>query len=42
MTFSGPSIRPIYAGRDTYNERILDVVRDMSDAELQVRPTPDR
>jgi hypothetical protein len=42
MTFSGASIRPIYTGWGTYNERIVDVVREMPNAELQVRPARDR
>jgi uncharacterized damage-inducible protein DinB len=35
-------IRPFYAGWDTYNERIVEVVRGLSDEQLQVRPAPER
>ena len=36
------SIRRFYAGWDTYNERIVEVVRGMSAEQLQIRPAPDR
>lgn len=39
---AGPSIRRFYAGWDTYNERIVAVVREMSMEQLQIRPAPER
>jgi uncharacterized damage-inducible protein DinB len=41
MGEAGQSIRRFYAGWDTYNERIVDVVRGMSMEQLQIRPAPD-
>ena len=42
----GPSTRstvgPFYEGWQIYNERILEVVRDLSAEELAVRPAPER
>jgi uncharacterized damage-inducible protein DinB len=36
------SIRPFYQGWQTYNERLVDVIRPMSMEQLQLRPAPDR
>ena len=37
----GDSIAPYYLGWEIYNERIVEVVRDLSADDLQVRPAPD-
>ncbi len=42
MAHIGPSIRGYYDGWQTYNERIVEVVRDLSDEQLGIRPAPDR
>jgi uncharacterized damage-inducible protein DinB len=42
MGEAGLSIRRFYAGWETYNERIVAVVRGMSMEQLQIRPAPDR
>jgi uncharacterized damage-inducible protein DinB len=36
------SIRPFYDGWQIYNQAIVDVVREMSDEHLQLRPAHDR
>jgi uncharacterized damage-inducible protein DinB len=42
MGEAGLSIRRFYAGWETYNGRIVEVVRGMSMEQLQIRPAPDR
>jgi uncharacterized damage-inducible protein DinB len=42
MTNGGSPIRRFYNGWDTYNERIVEVVRELSDGQLQIRPAPSR
>jgi len=42
MADRGVSIRRFYAGWDTYNERIVEVVRELSAEQLRIRPAPDR
>jgi uncharacterized damage-inducible protein DinB len=42
MTTSDPSVGRFYEGWQTYNERIIEVVRDLSTEELAVRPAPTR
>ena len=42
MTDLTSTIRPFYNGWDIYNTRIIDVIREMSAAQLAVRPAPDR
>ncbi len=39
---SDTSIRRLYDGWQTYNAAIVEVVRDMSDEHLQLRPAPER
>lgn len=41
MNYSDNSIGLFYDGWQIYNERIVEVVRDLSAEDLQVRPTPD-
>jgi uncharacterized damage-inducible protein DinB len=41
-TNSDHSIGQFFQGWQIYNERIVEVVRDLSAEELQVRPAPDR
>jgi uncharacterized damage-inducible protein DinB len=41
MTAGDASIRRFFDGWQTYNERIVEVVRGLSDAQLAVRPAPD-
>jgi uncharacterized damage-inducible protein DinB len=36
------SIRPFYQGWQTYNQRLVDVIRPMTMDQLQLRPAPDR
>jgi uncharacterized damage-inducible protein DinB len=36
------SIRPFYRGWETYNQRLIDVIRPMSPDELALRPAPER
>ena len=42
MTNADTLIGQFYEGWQTYNERIVEVVRDFSAEQLQVRPGPDR
>jgi len=42
MSNPNDSVGRFYQGWQTYNERIVEVVRDLSAQELQVRPAPDR
>jgi hypothetical protein len=42
MSDSDSSVGRFYEGWKIYNERIVEVVRDLSAEELQVRPAPDR
>ena len=39
---SSNSIRPFYRGWETYNQRLIDVIRPMSPTELALRPAPER
>ena len=41
MNYSGNSIGWFYEGWQIYNERFVEVVRDLSAEDLQVRPAPD-
>lgn len=41
MSNEDTSVRRFYEGWHTYNERIVEVVRDLSAEELQVRPAPE-
>jgi uncharacterized damage-inducible protein DinB len=36
------SIRPFYKGWETYNQRLIDVIRPMTPAQLALRPAPER
>ena len=36
------TIRPFYDGWQTYNDSMVEVIRDMSDADLAIRSAPDR
>lgn len=36
------SIRPFYQGWQTYNQRLVDVIRPMTMDQLKLRPAPDR
>jgi uncharacterized damage-inducible protein DinB len=42
MTGADYSVGQFYEGWQTYNERIIEVVRDLSAEQLQVRPAPER
>jgi uncharacterized damage-inducible protein DinB len=42
MSSSDASVGRFYQGWQTYNERIVEVVRDLSVQDLQLRPAPDR
>jgi uncharacterized damage-inducible protein DinB len=42
LSNSNASVSRFYDGWQTYNERIVEVVRQLSADELQVRPSPDR
>ena len=42
MTSADYSVGQFYEGWQTYNERIIEVVRDLSAEQLQVRPAPER
>jgi hypothetical protein len=42
MSNSDKSVGRYYEGWHIYNERIIEVVRDLSAEELAVRPAPDR
>lgn len=42
MADRGTPLQRFYAGWDTYNERIVEVVRGMTDEQLLVRPGPER
>jgi uncharacterized damage-inducible protein DinB len=42
MIDGGAPIRRFYNGWATYNERIVEVVRDLSDVQLRIRPAPGR
>jgi uncharacterized damage-inducible protein DinB len=42
MSSSDTSVARFYEGWQIYNERIVEVVRDLSAKELKVRPAPDR
>ena len=42
MKYSGNSVGQFYDGWQTYNERIVEVVSDLSAEDLQVRPAPER
>jgi uncharacterized damage-inducible protein DinB len=41
MTDLNSTIRPFYDGWDIYNDRIIEVIREMSAEQLAVRPAPD-
>ena len=41
MENTDASVARFYDGWQTYNERIIEVVRDLSPEQLQVRPAPD-
>jgi len=42
MTDLSSTIQPLYDGWGIYNDRIIDVIREMTDAQLAVRPARDR
>jgi uncharacterized damage-inducible protein DinB len=42
MTSADYSVGQFYEGWQTYNERIIEVVRELSAEQLQVRPAPER
>ena len=42
MNYSANSVARFYDGWRTYNERIVEVVRDLSAGDLQVRPAPEQ
>lgn len=42
MSNAVTSVARFYDGWQTYNERIVEVVRDLSDEQLQMRPAPER
>lgn len=42
MGDAGRSIRRFYAGWDTYNRRMVEIVAGMSDGQLAIRPAPQR
>ena len=42
MTGADYSVGQFYEGWQTYNERIIEVVRELSAEQLQVRPAPER
>jgi uncharacterized damage-inducible protein DinB len=42
MTDLDSTIRPFYEGWGIYNDRIVEVIREMSADQLGVRPAPDR
>jgi uncharacterized damage-inducible protein DinB len=42
MTDLNSTIRPFYDGWDIYNDRIIEVIREMSVDQLAARPAPDR